>query len=106
MTVFVVQEVHNKNLLPAKKFGSLRLMLPPGNIVLSAVPTVKRLWKALNSYTNKDYILLMGDPIAIALAGSIAAELNSGRVNYLKWDRQENQYIPLETNIHRRSDEE
>tara|TARA_R100000808_G_C2074539_1_gene100743 strand:+ start:107 stop:427 length:321 start_codon:yes stop_codon:yes gene_type:complete len=106
VAVFVVQEVHNKNLLPAKKFGSLKLMLPPGNIVLSAVPTVRRLRKALKDYTIKDYILLIGDPIAIALAGSIASEMNAGKVNYLKWDRQSLDYIPLETDIYGRVNEE
>ena len=41
--VYVVQEVANRNVLPAQQFGELTLMLPPGDVVLSAAPTVKRL---------------------------------------------------------------
>ena len=47
MTVYVVQEVPNRNVLPAQKFGELILMLPPGDVVLSAAPTVSRLKKKL-----------------------------------------------------------
>ena len=85
-TVFVIQETPGRNLLPAKEFGKLKLLLPPGNIVLSAMPTVRRLRKGLKEYTSDDYLLLIGDPTAIALAASIASNENAGRVNYLKWD--------------------
>ena len=43
MTVYVIQEVPGINILPANKFGELELLLPPGQITLSAGPTVSRL---------------------------------------------------------------
>ena len=100
MTVYVVQEVPGINILPANKFGELELLLPPGQITLSAGPTVSRLKKGLKNYTEKDYLLLIGDPAAIGLATAIACEFNRGIVKLLKWDRQERQYYPITGNIH------
>ena len=98
--VYVVQEVANRNVLPAQQYGELTLMLPPGDVVLSAAPTVKRLRRHLKDYTDQDFILTMGDPIAIALAGAIASESNAGKVNFLKWDRQEKRYYPIEIDLY------
>ena len=100
MAVFVVQEVPNRNVLPAQKYGELILCLPPGDVVLSAAPTVSRLRKKLKDYKDGDYILTMGDPIAIALAGAIASDINNGNVQFLKWDRQERVYYPVKANIY------
>jgi hypothetical protein len=97
--VYVVQEVPNRNLMPAQKFGELVLLLPPGNIVLSPAPTVRRLIKGLKDYNDSDYLLAMGDPIAIGLASAIASDFNNGKVNFLKWDRQERLYYKVKCNI-------
>ena len=88
MIYSILLTVPNRNVLPAQKFGELILMLPPGDVVLSAAPTVSRLKKKLKDFKDGDYILTMGDPIAIALAGAIASDINNGKVNFLKWDRQ------------------
>ena len=103
MAVYVVQEVPHRNVLPAQKYGDLILMLPPGDIVLSAAPTVSRLRKKLKDFNDDDYILPMGDPIAIALAGEIASDINNGKVQFLKWDRQERLYYPVKSNIYGRT---
>ena len=103
MAVFVVQEVPNRNVLPAQKYGELILCLPPGDVVLSAAPTLSRLRKKLKDYKDGDYILTMGDPIAIALAGAIASDINNGNVQFLKWDRQERVYYPVKANIYGRA---
>jgi hypothetical protein len=34
----------------------------------------------------------------------IASDINNGKVNVLKWDRQEKVYYPLEINLHERGD--
>ena len=56
MTVYVVQEVPKFNVLPARKYGELELMLPPGQITLSAGPTVNRLKHKLRNFTDMDYL--------------------------------------------------
>ena len=100
MTVYVVQEVPKFNVLPARKYGELELMLPPGQITLSAGPTVNRLKHKLRNFTDMDYLLLIGDPLAIGLAVAIASNANRGKARLLKWDRQEKQYYPLNINLY------
>ena len=100
MTVYVVQEVPKFNVLPARKYGELELMLPPGQITLSAGPTVNRLKHKLRNFTDMDYLLLIGDPLAIGLAVAIASNANRGKAGLLKWDRQEKQYYPLNVNLY------
>ena len=98
--VYIVQEVEGRNILSAGQFGTLKVLLPKGEIVLSPSPTIRKLQRELREFGDKDYLLLMGDPVAIGLAASIAADMNRGRVKYLKWDRQEKMYYVVETELH------
>ena len=59
-----------------------------------------KLRKLLDKYTEKDYLLLTGDPAIIGVACSIVAEKTNGKFNLLKWDRQEKMYYPIEINIY------
>ena len=52
--------------------------------------------RKLRTFNDDDYLLLAGDPVAIALASAIAARTNGGRLKMLKWDREQNMYFPLE----------
>lgn len=100
MTVYVIQESAGRNILSAKDFGELEVLLPPNsNIVLSSGPTVRRLKKGLASFTDDDYLLLMGDPAAIGIACAVAARANHGKMNLLKWDRLSSEYFPISINL-------
>lgn len=100
--VYVVQEVPGRDILDATKFGELKLMLPQGDVVLSTEPTIHRLRKALANFTDADYLLLLGDPVAIGMATAIAAEMNQGVVKMLKWDRRRFCYYPIVVDLHGR----
>ncbi len=104
--VYIVQESIGKNFISAKEFGELDILLPQGQIILSPGPTVFRLRKKLHSYNDNDYLLCIGDPIAIALASMVAASINNGKVNFLKWDKQTGQYYPIKSDIHRQLSDE
>jgi hypothetical protein len=104
--VYVVQEVMGKNLLPAAEYGELAVLLPEGQITLSPGPSVFRLRKKLHDYCDNDYLLLIGDPIAIALAAMVAASINQGKVNFLKWDKQERKYFPVKADLNRKLSDE
>lgn len=101
MTVYVVQEVAGRNILPASQYGEITVMLPPGQVTFSIAPTITKLKNYLRDFSDADYLLLSGDPIAIGLACSIASKYgkSGGTVNLLKWDRQEMCYIPLKAQI-------
>ena len=95
MTVYIVQEVSGRNLVPAAKYGELKPLLPAKtNLMLSTGPEVSRLKRKLVDFNDDDYLLLIGDPAAIGLCCAIAASIN-GRFSVLKWDRQEMTYYPV-----------
>jgi hypothetical protein len=100
MTVYVVQEVQGRDIIGAMKYGELVSLLPPGNqIVLSAQPVVRSLNRSLKDFSDDDYLLCMGDPTAIGIATAIAARHNRGRVKFLKWDKREFTYYPIEVDV-------
>ena len=103
--VFVVQEVFKKeggiakplfNMNPAKKFGQITVMLPSGGVMLHSIPMIKELKQRLKDFCDNDYILPVGDPVAIAVASTIAANNNRGKFKMLKWDRREKLYDVIE----------
>lgn len=100
--VYVVQEVLGRNILPAKQFGEIEVLLPPGQIMFSPGPSVARLSQKLKSFTPDDFLLLIGDPAAIAIAAVIASEMSNGVFSMLKWDREHRQYFPIKVDIFRR----
>lgn len=98
--VYVVQEAPGRNLLPATDYGTVIVLLPPGNVAYSSAPTVRRLREKLKDFNDNDYLLLMGDPAAIAMAGAVASDNNRGRIKLLKWDRQEHRYYVVDVNLY------
>lgn len=98
--VYVVQEQANKNILPAKKFGEIKILLPIGTqVTFSPGQIVNKLFVEMSNFNDDDYLLLIGDPVAIGIATTVAAYWNKGRVKMLKWDRQEHIYYPIEIDI-------
>jgi hypothetical protein len=65
----------------------------------STLPTIRKLNQKLAGFCDDDYLLLAGDPAAIALAASIAARFNNSKFKMLKWDRLEEKYYPLEADL-------
>ena len=81
MTVYVVQEVPGRNVLGARQYGDLKVLLPSNiNIILSPAPT-------------------------IGLACVLASENNRGKYSILKWDRIEKDYYPVSIDIHQKGED-
>ena len=107
-TVYVLQELPGTsigrpkyNIIGAQKYGKLKVLLKENTqIIMSPGPIIFELRRLLRDYTSKDYLLLSGDPSVIGIAVAIASDINNGRFNLLKWDRQEQMYYPLEINLH------
>ena len=99
MTVYVLQEM-GKNIRSAEKFGDLKVLFPDNKqIVLSAGPVAHKLRKELSTFCDDDYLLLIGDPAIIAVAGAVVSEANRGRFKVLKWDRDEKKYYDIEIDL-------
>lgn len=99
MAVYVIQEVPGRDLTPAMDFGTLEWLLPHGDTIISIEPTVARLRRKLQTFNDNDWLILIGDPVAIGLASAIAADMNGGYINLLKWDKRHKKYIPIKVNL-------
>ena len=99
MTVYVLQEM-GRNVRSAEKFGDLKICLPDNRqMILSSGPLTFKLKQELKDFNDNDYLLLIGDPAIIAVAGAIASENNNGRFKVLKWDRNEMKYYDIEIDL-------
>ena len=106
--VYVIQEIAGTrdgrpkiNIMGAAEFGTFKFLLPElSQIIFSPGPLIFKLRKGLQNYRPKDFLLLTGDPAVIGLACAIASDINNGRFNLLKWDRQEKVYYPLEIDLY------
>ena len=91
--VFVVQET-GKNIAPAREFGNICVMLQHQDV--SAGP--KRMQTVITTFfesrnlSPEDYLLCIGDPVAIGIATHLALKNTKGRINMLRWDRTGFQY--------------
>ena len=112
--VYVIQEVfryENGVQVPifdfrkAAEYGDLEVCLPSGKVSLSPGPTVNQLNDKLRNFSDDDYLVAVGDPSAIAIAGAIAANNNRGKFSILKWDKNVKQYIKVSVDLypHRRA---
>ena len=105
--VYVIQELpgtrHGSpkfNIMGATKYGELKILLPEfSQIILSPGPIVFKLRQLLKDFSTEDYLLLTGDPAIIGVACSIVADITGGKYKFLKWDRQEQMYYPIEINL-------
>lgn len=99
--VYVVQEQIGKNILPAQKFGEIKILFPPDfQVGLSAGQATQRLMFEMSDFTKEDYLLLIGDPVVIGIATAVASHWSNGKVKLLKWDRHEKIYYPVSFDLH------
>jgi len=99
-TVFVTQENPRVNILPAAKWGDLESLTDPyDQLHINPSRLVSQIRRNLRGLTDDDWLLAMGDPAIIGVSFAIAAELNHGRVNLLKWDRMEKSYYPVKVSL-------
>ena len=110
--VYVIQEIAGTrdgkpkiNILGAGEYGKFKFLLPElSQIIFSPGPLVFKLRKLLNNFTEKDYLLLTGDPAIIGVACSIVSDITNGKYKLLKWDKQERKYYPIEINLYEKGE--
>jgi hypothetical protein len=99
--VYAVSETAQHNITSALCFGEIETILPPNaQIAFSVVPTIRRIQRKLENFTDDDYLLFIGDPTAIAIISAIASAKNKGRFKCLKWDKYERMYIPIQVDLY------
>lgn len=108
--VFITQEPQRRDratgimkpfhdLSPAAAYGDIQILMPPGAISLSPGPTMDSLARKLDDFSDDDSLLLLGDPILIAMAAAICSWKNRGVVGVLKWDRNTGKYIRVQFKV-------
>ena len=94
--IFVVQDNPVLNFSSATRWGKLKSIFQPReNLGVDCNWAVERATAALRTFGDADYLILSGDPLAIGLCVHLAATANEGRVQILKWDRQEKLYYEV-----------
>lgn len=115
MSVFVVQQPKlgpnnfAYDISPCLEFGNPVFIFDaadqPG---LAPVPSKRRAMEILRNFSDSDYILWAGgDPAGLAIVSAVAADINQGRFNFLRWERERvnNQrngrgyYVPIKINM-------
>ncbi len=107
--VFIVQEptkydhssgqfVPYVNLAPATEFGDLVFVLDPRHPVLDAALVMSILDDKLKDFKPEDFLLPIGDPAAICMAGAVACRY-SDTITLLKWNKREKKYVQVPFNV-------
>ena len=108
MTVYAVQSPRQRigndivpkyDLSPAQSFGEIVELLSPTAKPFNPAPLIEELYIKLQNFSDTDYIICIGNPILIALAVSIAADVNNGRVRLLQWHGHKGEYTPVEVDM-------
>ena len=110
--VYVIQEIAGTrdgkpkiNILGAAEYGIFKFLLPElSQIIFSPGPLIFKLRKGLKDFSEKDYLLLTGDPAIIGVACSIVSDITNGKFKLLKWDKQERKYYPIEINLYEKGE--
>ena len=110
--VYVIQEIAGTkagnpkiNIMGAREYGDFEFLLPElSQIIFSPGPLIFKLRKALKNFTQKDYLLLTGDPAIIGVACSIVSDMTNRKYKLLKWDKQERKYYPIEINLYEKGE--
>lgn len=97
-TVYIVQDSPGKNLLPAKKFGKFQVLLSLRDLKQSPDIILQKLGDRLIDIKENDYVLLIGDPLAIGLTMIVVLDLVN-KINVLKWDRRSYKYDVVEVEV-------
>lgn len=93
---FLVQDNPTLDFSPLREHAAWPpvVIFPPGQVTLSPDAAVARAREKLAVYRPGDFLVLIGDPIAISICVMVAVE-RAGVANVLRWDRREKIYLPV-----------
>jgi hypothetical protein len=108
--VYVIQNTHKLNrdtsvLEPkydfssAARFGELVYLLTP-NAKPHDPSVIKELKEKLQTFSNDDHLLLVGNPALIGFACAVAADWNEGRLSVLQWDGKKREYVAVRADLY------
>ena len=111
MTVFIIQKQMRFDnvtgeLVPrflsidkAKKFGNFEYLLSPSAHPFRPQNVVGDLHEKLKNYSDKDLLLLIGNPALIGMAVAVASHHNNGKIRLLQWSGKDGEYVEIQARI-------
>ncbi len=89
------------NILPALDFGTTETVFEREEqaSILNAAAVVRRAQARLAGYQDGDLVLAAGDPALIGIVCVVAALRGGGRLQILKWDKQERRYYRVDLDL-------
>jgi len=87
------------SLTEAAAYGDIEVLFSGNKVGIGVQPIVKQFKYALRNFDDGDFLLVVGDPVLIGIASTMAAASNRGNVNFLRWDRQTRSYIKIGVRI-------
>jgi hypothetical protein len=97
---YVVQESQGKNLLPARDHGEIQVMLTEHDVRKGLHHcTLKLREKMADFRCDKDFLILIGDPVFMGIAMVFASEMSEGDFQILRWDRERYKYDPIDIRL-------
>jgi hypothetical protein len=79
---------------PAKPYGEIRYLLDHNDVDdLSLREVFAKIVTGLKDFTKDDYLVLVGNATAMAMAGIIASDMTGGCINILHWERTTTKYV-------------
>lgn len=109
--VFIVQEqfmrdpatnalVSKFDFSEAKNFGNLIFLLDSNTHPFSPGQVLGELADKLHDYSDRDYLILTGNPVLIGWTVAIAARVNHGRVKCLQWNGRRRCYLEIKGQVY------
>lgn len=89
----------------AAQFGPTVDLLGPGAAPWS-LGVVDELYRKLAGFTSEDFLVLIGSPVLIGYAFTIAAEMADGKFTVLQWDGKRDCYFPVKCDLKWPEDQE
>lgn len=79
---------------PAKPYGEIKYLLDHADVdELSLREVFAKVVEQLKDFSRDDYLVLVGHPTAIMMAGVVACDLTDGCVKILHWERTTTKYV-------------
>ena len=87
------------DLTQAEAFGKIEFLLSTRARPYAAGGIITELYEKLDTFSDDDYLLLVGNQCLVGFALSVAADLNEGRVNILQWSGRDQAYVEIKADI-------
>jgi len=87
------------DLTQAERYGKIEFLLSPRARPYAAGGIITELYEKLDTFSDEDYLLLVGNQCLVGFAMSVAADLNDGRVNILQWSGRDQAYVEIKADI-------